>query len=62
MFTDVPIGADQALNRGQSMHRLHNATVVFAAHDSDLESNERLAICLKDIWIAWTRTDCSNPL
>ena len=44
VFTDVPTGADQALNRGQSMHRLHNATVVSAAHDSNLESNERLAM------------------
>ena len=26
------------------MHRLHNATVVSAAHDSNLESNERLAM------------------
>ena len=34
VFTDVPTGADQALSRGQSMHRLHNATVVSAAHDS----------------------------
>ena len=44
VFTDVPTGADQASNRGQSMHRLHNATVVSAAHDSNLESNERLAM------------------
>ena len=44
VFTDVPTGADRALNRGQSMHRLHNATVLSAAHDSDLESEERLAM------------------
>jgi len=44
IFTDVPTGADQALNRGQSMHRLHNATVLSAADDSNLESSERLAM------------------
>lgn len=44
VFTDVPSAAYQALGRGQSMHRLHNATVLSAAHDSDLESNERLAM------------------
>ena len=27
VFTDVPSAVDQALGRGQSMHRLHNATV-----------------------------------
>ena len=44
MFSDVPTGADQALNRGQAMHRLHKATIVSAAHDSSLESDERLAM------------------
>ncbi len=44
VFSDVPTGADQALNRGQAMHRLHKATIVSAAHDSSLESDERLAM------------------
>ena len=44
VFTDVPTAADQALERGHSMHRLHNATVPSLAHDSDLESDERLAM------------------
>ncbi len=44
VFTDVPTGADQALNRGQSMHRLRRATVLSAAPDSDLESDVRLAM------------------
>ena len=47
MFTDVPTGADQALTRGQSMHRLNRAAVVSsdaACTDSDLESDERLAM------------------
>ena len=44
VFTDVPSGADQALSHGQYMHRLHNATVLSAAHDSYSESNERLAM------------------
>ena len=44
IFTDVPSGADQAFSSGQSMHRLHNAVVSSAAHDSDLESDERLAM------------------
>ena len=40
----MPSAADQALGRGQSMHRLHNATVLSAAADSDFESDERLAM------------------
>ena len=44
IFSDVPTGANQAFNCGQSMHRLHNATVLSAAHDSGLESDERLAM------------------
>ena len=44
VFTDVPSAADQALGRGQSMHRLHNATVLSAAADADFESDERLAM------------------
>ena len=39
VFTDVPTGADQALNRGQSMHRLHNARVLSAVQDSGLDSD-----------------------
>ena len=48
IFSDVPSAADQAadqaIGRGQSMHRLHKATVVSAASDPDLESDERLAM------------------
>ena len=44
IFTDAPTAACEALGRGQSMHRLHNATVLSAAHDSDLESKEHLAM------------------
>ena len=49
VFTDVPTGADQALSRGQSMHRLHRASVVPSVAASngsslDLESDERLAM------------------
>ncbi|DBA79948.1 TPA: hypothetical protein ACH3X1_008153 [Trebouxia sp. C0004] len=44
IFTDVQTAAYEALGRGQSMHRLHNATVLAASHDSDLESDERLAM------------------
>ena len=40
----MPTGANQAFSSGQSMHRLHNATVLSAAHDSGLESDERLAM------------------
>ena len=44
IFSDVPTGANQAFSSGQSMHRLHNATVLSDAHDSGLESDERLAM------------------
>lgn len=44
VFTDGPTAADQALGHGQSMHRLHNATVLSAAHDTDLDSDQRLAM------------------
>ena len=45
IFTDMPTSADHALNRGQSMHRLHNASVLSAAAaDSSLDSDERLAM------------------
>ena len=44
VFSDVPSAADQALGRGHSMHRLHNATVLSAASDSRFESDERLAM------------------
>ena len=39
IFTDVPTASYEALGRGQSMHRLHNATVLSAVHDSDLTWN-----------------------
>ncbi|KAA6427324.1 MAG: hypothetical protein FRX49_01989 [Trebouxia sp. A1-2] len=44
LLTDVPTGADQALSRGQSMHRLHNATVAPASDEVDSDSDERLAM------------------
>ena len=44
IFTNVPTASYEALGRGQSMHRLHNASVLSAARDSDLESDERLAM------------------
>ena len=44
VFSDVPSAADQALGRGHSMHRLHNATVLSAASDSSFESDERFAM------------------
>ena len=44
MSSDMPSAADQALGRGHSMHRLHNATVLSAASDSEFESDERLAM------------------
>lgn len=46
-FTDISIGADQALCPGQSMHRTHNVIVTSSSHASDLERNEHLAIHLE---------------
>ena len=54
IFTDVPTGADQALSRGQSMHRLHHATLASSSsspQDSDLESDERLAMLFEGSFV-----------
>ncbi|KAA6424326.1 MAG: hypothetical protein FRX49_05538 [Trebouxia sp. A1-2] len=42
--SDTDSGADQALTRGQSMHRLHNATVASASDEINSDSDERLAM------------------
>lgn len=42
IYTDVPTAGTQAQGFEQSVHRLRNATGFSAAHDPDLDFDERL--------------------